>query len=110
MVVLAEERTVSLSLGFCSGNDKRTTAYVHVHSCIMARVDRWHTINLDLNWRGPIGLVAWAQFWPQNWPQTNFWPGFESWPGLKFGLLNNAWPEHFFQTDIFSVNLIGFID
>ena len=71
---------------------------------------RWHTINLDLNWLGPIGLVAWAQFWSQNWPQTNFWPGFESWPGLKFGLLNNACPEHFFQTDIFSVILIGFID
>ena len=59
---------------------------------------------------------------PQSWPRPNFglkvgirsifWPGFKSWPGLKFGLLNNAWPQHLFfhQTDIFSVILIGFID
>ena len=50
------------------------------------------------------------QFLPQSWPQTNFRPGFKSWPGLKFGLLNNAWHQHFSQTDIFSVILISFID
>ena len=67
-------------------------------------------------WSGPIGLA-----WPQSWPGPNlgykvgpkqiFGPGFKSWPDLKFGLLNNAWPQHIiFQTDIFSVILIGFID
>ena len=48
----------------------------------------------------PFKLIGMA--WPQSWLKTNFWPGFKSWPGLKFGLLNNAWHHTNFlsQTDI----------
>ena len=68
------------------------------------------------SWPGPIGL-AWPQCWPGLVPifalksaPNKLWPDFKSWPGLKFGVLNNAWPHVFSQTDIFSVIMFGFID